>query len=262
MKAEPTSAGQPLLISIQVRHCAMKEQKKKKKRSQLPWLCRQCTEERDGIYCFVLVLFESSDCSGGKSMLSLLCSICGRVTWGLRFPELTVKPDGAWCGVGWLFCFPCSLDAVRSPPCRCNSLLLPLSLCLRSKQTRCHGFTRMRMGMWGVSIVRISVTSHYTTWLEKNDPIVPHTKRSPCSQGQSWEWVLTWNRKEFPHRASGMTVKHPHARLLLSYWLISWCSLTCRNKVPKRIKMWWVHFTFTSSGPAKMSYWFAQQYQW
>lgn len=73
--------GQAPLISIQMRHCAMKEQKNKKiKKSQLPWMCCQCTEDRDETYCFVLTLFKGSDCSGGKSILSLFRSICGRVT--------------------------------------------------------------------------------------------------------------------------------------------------------------------------------------
>lgn len=92
-----------------------------------------------------------------------VCAICRRVTWGLSFPGLTAYSEAwrGWCGVGWLFCFPCSLNAVWLVPCHCNSLLLLLSLRLRSKQMCCHGFTRMCMGMWGVSMVRISGTPQY-----------------------------------------------------------------------------------------------------
>lgn len=118
----------------------------------------------------------------------------------------------------------------------------------------------------------------------KNYPIVAHSNRLPGSQGQAWEYVWFTAGKpvfeyiiaravslscfelghlsllhlqEFLNRASGMTVKYPHA-FLLSRWLISWFSLTCRNKVPKKIKMWWVHFSCYFIWPAKMSYWFAQ----
>lgn len=54
----------------------------------------------------------------------------------------------------------------------------------------------------------------------------------------------------FLNRACSVSVKHPHA-LLLSRWLISRCCLTCRNKVPRRIKMWWVHPSFASSALRK-----------
>lgn len=73
--------------------------------------------------CFVLTMFKSNDCSGGKSIVSLFGSICGRVTWGLSFPELA--RSGARCGVGWLLGFPCSLNAVRLL-FYCDSLLLLL----------------------------------------------------------------------------------------------------------------------------------------
>lgn len=155
--------------------------------------------------------------------------------------------DVAWdgCSASPAVSMQCSLPVVVTHCC------FPLSLCLRSKRMRCHGFTRMRMGMWGVSMVRISGIPHYTTWLEKTTTPLCRILWDYQVPKVNHYSMFNLQQEEFLHRASGMTVKHPHPRLLLSYWLISWCSLTCRNKVPKRIKMWWVHFSFTSSGLQK-----------
>ena len=69
-----------------------------------------CTDRRGGIkyVCFVL-LFESSDCSGGESITLLVLSYLWTCYMRTQFSSAC---SAAWCGVGWLFCFPCSLNAV------------------------------------------------------------------------------------------------------------------------------------------------------
>lgn len=133
---------------------------------------------------------KSNDFSGGKSIVCLFCPICGCVTWGLIFPELTVQPDVAWDG--------CSVSPAVSMQCGCfscycnSSLLLPLSLRLHGKQMRCHGFTGMCMGMWGVSTVRIlTMWQHNMTRKKKT-----HSIRLPGSQGQAKRVCLIYSRKK------------------------------------------------------------------
>lgn len=60
--------------------------------------------ERDEIYCFVLILFKSTDCSGGKSIFSLFVLFVDVLHEDLVFrgSQRTVKPDGA--DVAWDGC--------------------------------------------------------------------------------------------------------------------------------------------------------------
>lgn len=94
------SCGQPLLISIQVRLCSEGRKKKNLNAQSVP-------EERDEIYCFVLTMFKSSNWSGGKSILPLFVLFVDVLHEDFVFQSSrrTVKPDGCWCGMGWLFCF-------------------------------------------------------------------------------------------------------------------------------------------------------------
>lgn len=52
-------------------------------------------EERDEIYCFVLTMFKSNDCSGGKSILPLFVLFVDVLHEDLVFQSLQhkVKPD-------------------------------------------------------------------------------------------------------------------------------------------------------------------------
>lgn len=126
-----------------------------------------------GKRCNIFAQFKNTDCSGSRSIFSSVCAICGRVTWGLSFPELTVYSE-SWQGadVAWDGC-SCS----PPPPAvsmQCGWLLVIVTHCrfsrslhLRSKQMRCQGFTKMCTGMWGVSMVRISGTPQNVTTQHK-----------------------------------------------------------------------------------------------
>lgn len=165
--------------------------------------------------CFVLTMFKSNDCSGSKSIVSVFVLFLDMLHEDLVFQS------GARGGVGRLF-----------PPqsLQCSTLLLPLSL-------RCHGFTRMCMSMWGVSLVRISGTPHSRKKLTFCIPF--------C---QVWHNTVHFQQEGLYMNASLLTsLLHVQEWLLLSYWLTYCCSLTCSNKVPKKIKTWWVNPSFTSS---------------
>lgn len=163
--------------------------------------------------------------------------------------------DVAWDG--------CSASPAVSMQCARLPVIVthccfPLSLCLRSKRMRCHGFTRMRMGMWGVSMVRITGTPRYTTWLEKNNPLccILWDHQVPKVNHES---MFNLQQEGILHRASGMTVKHPHSFVIMTDFLMFFDLQEQSSQENKDVvSTFLVHFIW----PAKMSYWFAQQYRW
>jgi len=132
--------GQPHLISMQVRLCCGGGKYQREMKYISFW--SQCFKQR-------LLLRQINTLPVG--------SICNR---DMRTPELTANSEAwrGWCSVWW---GGSSVSPAVSMQCdcltSCNSLLLSLSLCLRSKRMRCHGFTGMCMGMWGFKLRDMSI---------------------------------------------------------------------------------------------------------
>lgn len=128
-----------------------------------------------------------------------------------------------------------------------------------------HGCTRICMGMWGVSIVRICVEIKV---------VVPYTTRLPGSYAEAWEYVLAGGmsvfkciiNKKIPMcsgtiGASGITVNCPHDMPSFCpadrFLLLLFFDLQQQSSQENKDVVSTVNLSFASSALWKMSHWFA-----
>lgn len=168
-------------------------------------------------------MFKSSDCSGSKSIVSLFVLFLDMLHEDLVFQS------GARCGVGQLFPLQ-SRCGVAHCCCPCPSAYTA-SKCVVMVSPGC---------VWVCEVL---------AWWESLAPLTQEKKLTFCIPFcQVWHNTVNLQQEGLYMNASLLTsLLHVQEWLLLSYWLTYCCSLTCSNKVPKKIKMWWVNPSFTSS---------------